>query len=238
MTRLLIVRHAESAFNDQNRIQGHKDSGLTFRGLYQSQRLAKKIKKIKIDKIYSSDLGRAYSTTLKITRHANLPIVRDPLLREIHLGDWEGMTPEEVDTLYDKGYQKWLRKPSSIKIPKGEGIVHFRKRVTRRVKAIARANRGKTVLVVTHGGVITALLADWLKADFDHLLLNLQIDNTSITMVDETDKKVRLRFINDTSHLSENSKNDTTIFSKVSSSPPVRSSPRRRGSTGDKLRRG
>ena len=216
MTRLLIVRHAESAFNDQNRIQGHQDSRLTFKGLYQAQHLARKIKKIKIDKIYSSDLGRAYATTLEITRHTRLRIVRDPLLREIHLGDWEGMTPEEVDELYDRGYQKWLKSPSSIKIPRGEGIQHFKKRVVGRVRAIARSNRGKTVLVVTHGGAITALLADWLRADFDHLLLNLQIDNTSITTVDETEKKVRLHCINDTSHLSRNSKNGSTIFSKRS----------------------
>ncbi len=216
MTHLLIVRHAESAFNDQNRIQGHQDSRLTFKGLYQAQRLARKIKKIKIDKIYSSDLGRAYATTLEITRQTRLPIVRDPLLREIHLGDWEGMTPEEVDELYDKGYQKWLKSPSSIKIPRGEGINRFKKRVVGRVRAIARSNRGKTVVIVTHGGVITALLADWLKADFDHLLLNLQIDNTSITTVDETNKKVRLHCINDTSHLSRNSKNGATIFSKRS----------------------
>lgn len=214
MTRLIIIRHAESALNDQNRIQGHKDSALTFKGQRQAQLLAKRLRSFKIDKVYSSDLGRAYSTTIAILRHQKLPIQRDPLLREIHLGDWEGMTPEEVDKLYDKGYQKWLKKPSSVKIPKSESLVHFQKRVTRRMKQIARANRGKNILVVTHGGVITALLADWLKADFDHLLINLQIDNTSITLVDETDKKVRLKFINDASHLDQYSKNDTSIFNK------------------------
>lgn len=214
MTRLIIVRHAESALNEQNRIQGHKDSGLTFKGLYQAERLARKIKKIKIDKIYSSDLGRAYSTTLKIVRFTKLPVTRDPLLREIHLGDWEGMTPEEVDKLYDKGYQKWLKKPSGVKIPKSEPLAHFKKRLTVRVRAIARANRGKTVLIVTHGGAITALLSDWLKADFDHLLLNLQIDNTSLTIVDETEKHVRIRTINDTSHLTEKDKNEHTVFNK------------------------
>ncbi len=206
MTHLLIIRHAESALNEQNRIQGHRDSGLTFKGLYQAQRLAMKIRKMKIDKIYSSDLGRAYATTLEIVRHTKLPIVRDPLLREIHLGDWEGMTPEEVDKLYDKGYQKWLKKPSATKIPNSEGLGRFRKRVTSRVKTIVHANRGKTVLIVTHGGVITALLSDWLKADFDHLLLNLQIDNTSITIVDETDKRVRLKTINNTSHIPDKKK--------------------------------
>lgn len=201
MTRLIIIRHAESALNGQNRIQGHRDSALTSKGLTQARRLARRLERFKIDKIYSSDLGRAYSTTLEIARHQKLPIVRDPRLREIHLGDWEGMTPEEVDRLYDKGYQKWLKKPSSVRIPKSEGLSHFRERVTERVRQIAKANRGKSVLLVTHGGVITALLADWLKADFDHLLINLQIDNTSITMVDETDKKTRLKFINDASHL-------------------------------------
>ncbi len=203
MTRFLIVRHAESALNKQNRIQGHKDSGLTFKGLYQARRLAQKLKKIRVDKIYSSDLGRAYATTLEVLRYTKLPVIRDPLLREIHLGDWEGMTPEEVDKLYDSGYQKWLKKPSGIKIPKGEPLARFKKRVTGRVRAIARANRGKTILVVTHGGVITALLSDWLKADLDNLLLNLQINNTSVTVVDETEKRVRLRTINDTSHLTE-----------------------------------
>ena len=216
MTRLLIVRHAESALNKQNRIQGHKDSGLTFKGLYQSRRLALKIKKIQIDKIYTSDLGRAYSTTLEIVRYTKLPVIQDSLLREIHLGAWEGMTPEEVDRLYDKGYQKWLKKPSGIKIPKGERLARFKKRVTERVQAIAKANRGKTVLIVTHGGVITALLSNWLKADFDNLLLNLQIDNTSLTVVDETEKRVRLKTINDTSHLTEKQKNELHGFSQRS----------------------
>ena len=216
MTRFLIVRHAESALNVQHRIQGHKDSGLTSKGFRQAERLAHKIKKIRIDKIYSSDLGRAYSTTLEIARHTKLPIVQDPLLREIHLGEWEGKTPEEVNELYDQGYQKWLKKPSGIKIPKGEPLKQFKKRVTGRLRAIARSNRGKTVLVVTHGGVITALLSEWLKADFDNLLLHLQIDNTSLTVADETEKLVRLKIINDTSHLNETQKYELHGFSKRS----------------------
>lgn len=214
MTRLLIVRHAESAYNDQNRIQGHHDSGLTFRGQSQAQALGKRLKSFKIDMIYSSDLGRAYATTQAITKHTKLPIRRDPMLREIHLGDWEGMTPEEVDRLYDKGYQKWLKKPTSVRIPKSESIPHFRKRVTGRVKQIARSNRGKNILIVTHGGVITALLSEWLKADFNKVLISLQIDNTSLTLVDETDTRVRLKFINSTSHLPKNGINELTIFNK------------------------
>lgn len=202
MTRLIIIRHAESAYNVQGRIQGHHDSELTPKGRRQAASLARRVfRKFKVDKIYSSDLGRAYSTTLAIARHTRLPIRRDPLLREIHLGDWEGMTPEEVDRLYDKGYQRWLKKPTACPIPGCEGIAHFRRRIARRMEAIARSNRGKTVLVVTHGGAITALLAAWLQADFDTLLLNLQIDNTSITIAEATERRVRLLTVNDATHL-------------------------------------
>lgn len=213
MTRLIIVRHAESAFNFQNRIQGHKDSQLTPKGLQQARRLAKRIRHFKIDKVYSSDLGRAYSTTRVITRY--LPksaIVRDPKLREILLGDWEGMTAEEVDKLYDRGFEKWLKKPSACVIPNAEKINHFRKRVTERVRQIARQNRGKTVLLVTHGGVITSLLADWLKADFDRVLQGLHIENTSLTFVEFRGERNQpfpmLWVVNDTDHLAKKEKND------------------------------
>ena len=158
MARLIIVRHAESAFNLQNRIQGHMDSSLTKKGMDQARRLAARIRHFHIDKIYSSDLGRAYSTTREITRFLKrVKIIRDPRLREILLGDWEGMTPEDVDRLYEKGFQKWLRAPSAALIPNAEPVARFRRRVTRRIEEIARHNRGKTVLVVTHGGVLDML---------------------------------------------------------------------------------
>ena len=217
VTRLIIVRHAESAYNIQNRIQGHQDSHLTRKGLEQARRLAKRIRHFKIDKVYSSDLGRAYSTTVEITRYLpKVKIIRDPKLREILLGDWEGMTPEEVDKLYDRGYQKWHRKPSAMVIPNAERIGRFRKRVTARLRQIARQDRGKTVLVVTHGGVITAILADWLKADFDQVLKGLQIDNTSLTFAAVTKKLARLWVINDTDHLAKKEKNDQRFIHKHS----------------------
>ena len=213
MSRLIVVRHAESHLNFQNRIQGHKDSELTKKGLRQARSLARRLKNFHIDKIYTSDLGRAYTTTVEITRHLKKPIVRDPRLREIHLGDWEGMTPEEVDKLYDEGYKKWLKKPSGCFIPNSEKISHFRKRITSRVREIAQQNEGKTVLIVTHGGAITALLADWLKADFDTLILHLQLDNTSLTIAHETEKHLRLMAINDTAHLTAKDRLEHTVFS-------------------------
>jgi phosphoserine phosphatase len=215
MARLIIVRHAESAHNLANRIQGHHDSLLTKKGVSQARRLARRIRRFKIDKIYSSDLGRAYSTTLEITKYLKrVKIKRDPKLREILLGDWEGRTPEEVDELYQRGFQKWLKKPSAMRIPNAERVGAFRRRVVSRVAAIAKADRGKTVLIVTHGGVITALLADWLRADFDRVLRGLSIENTSLTFVDVTEKLVKLWVINDTDHLAKKDKNDERFINR------------------------
>jgi broad specificity phosphatase PhoE len=208
VARLIIVRHAESALNLQNRIQGHLDSSLTKKGLRQARRLAARLKHFHIDKIYSSDLGRAYSTTVEITKHIRKPIVKDQLLREINLGCWEGMTPVEVDEKFDGGYQRWLKKPSSCRIPEGEQIEKFRRRITGRIREIAVENKGKDVLIVTHGGAITALLADWLGADFDKILLHLQIDNTSLTIVDHTKERYIIRAINDTAHLTSKDRLD------------------------------
>lgn len=217
MTRLIIVRHAESAYNLQNRIQGHHDSGLTKKGLSQARRLAGRIRHFRIDRIYSSDLGRAYSTTVEITRHLKrVKIVRDPRLREILLGDWEGMTPEDVDRLYEKGYQRWQKKPSAMVIPNAEKVDRFRRRVTERVRQIAAQNRGKTVLLVTHGGVITALLSDWLRADFDRVLKGIQIDNTSLTFVEIASSNVKLWVVNDTDHLAKKDKNDERFIHRRS----------------------
>ena len=217
MTRLIIVRHAESAYNIQNRIQGHLDSNLTKKGLSQARNLARRIRHFHIDAVYSSDLGRAYSTTVEITKHLDrVKIIRDPKLREILLGDWEGMTPEEVDKLYNKGFQQWQRKPSAMVIPRAEKIGHFRKRVTQRVRQISARNPGKTVLIVTHGGVITALLSDWLKADFDCVLKGFQIDNTSLTFVDVTKNNFKLWVINDTDHLAKKDKNDERFIRRRS----------------------
>lgn len=212
MTRIILVRHAESDYNLQNRIQGHHDSGLTKRGLAQSRAVARRLSEYKIARVYSSDLGRATSTTAEILKHLKAPLTLDPMLREIHLGAWEGMTPDEVDNLYDKGYQKWLLKPSAAKIPKSEPIAHFRRRVTKRLAQIARKHDGKTVLVVTHGGAITALLADWLSSDFDCVLLRLRIDNTSLTFVDFKNGRPRLHAINDTRHLKEKDLHGGSVF--------------------------
>jgi len=181
---LYIIRHGESTWNSQNKIQGHSDPELSKLGLRQARLLAKRLKRTKIDKIYSSPLLRSLQTAQIIARVLKLKVIKMGQLREVGLGAWEGRTTDEIDNVYNNKYQKWLKiGPTKIKIPDAESIGSFRKRVKKVFYKIIKGNKNKDILIVTHGGVIAAFLAHLLKADFDRLILGLHLPNTCVTLV-------------------------------------------------------
>jgi len=214
---LLVARHAESCHNLAQRIQGHCDSDLTPKGTKQAERLARRLARLEITRIYSSDLGRTMATTRFLSERIEEPIFADKGLREIRLGRWEGLTAKEVNARYKNGYNTWRKAPSKMKIPGAESMRVFRLRVRGAFDRIIRKEKSGIVLVMTHGGVIAALLAQWMDADFDKVLLNLKIDNTGVTVV-EFSKAFHptIHAINDISHLKEDKKNEIQIFAERS----------------------
>jgi probable phosphoglycerate mutase len=213
---LLVARHAESRHNTVNRIQGHCDSDLTPRGRRQADLLAKRLAKYDVTRIYSSDLGRTMATTRFISERIEEPIMARPGLREIRLGRWEGLTPEEVNSRFKNGYNIWRKAPSRMKIPGAESIRRFSARVRGAIDGIVRKEKSGIVLVMTHGGVIASLLADWMKGDFDTILLNLKIDNTGVTVVEFKSGRLTIHAINDISHLKVEKANELEIFAQRS----------------------
>lgn len=214
-TILYFVRHGESDSNTENRIQGHTDSGLSVRGLRQAQKLAKRLSKVGIKKIISSDLGRAKTTAQVIATEMRKKISINPELREICLGVWEGLTTDQVDHQYNNGYQRWLQSPSKMKIPGAESMGGFHHRVRSVVDTLFHSHLGEgPILVVTHGGVIASLLAHWLRADFDHVLLNLRVDNTSVTVVEKNAYRHKIHCLNDISHLRASDLGRKNIFTE------------------------
>ncbi len=209
---IYLVRHGESKSNDTNRIQGHSDSGLTPRGLRQADKLARHLQNIPFSKLYCSDLGRANKTALTIAKLIKKRLVKHIGLREIMLGEWEGLSTQEVDERYDQGYQQWIKSPSRMLIPKAEKVSNFHKRVRACLKEIMQNTSTGPILVVTHGGVIASLLAEWLKADFDTVLLNLRVDNTSVTIVEKNSSRVKIHTLNDVRHLDASDMNHKNIF--------------------------
>ena len=203
MKRCYLVRHAQTAWNWENRLQGHSDLPLDVRGQEQARRVGAYFASRHVRAIFTSHLQRSQQTAAAIVAgngHAAAPRV-EPGLAEMHLGAWEGLTADEIDARFDNAYQQWKRRPSMVVIPQAEQVPAFRERSRRAwEQVVGRVPEGEFV-VVTHGGVIASLLADLLDADYDAMLRRLRLDNGGITAVECGAGPPHVCWINAVGHL-------------------------------------
>ncbi len=200
--RIYLVRHGESTWNGQQRIQGRSNPSLSARGLQQSAAVARRLRRLPVDRLVTSPLRRARQTAEAVGRSVGKRIEIAPELAEIALGEWEGLTSQMVDRRYNGRYQRWLAAPSATRVPGAETIAAFRRRVARAFqRLIVDADGAKQLCLVTHGGVITAILSEIWQADFDRLLIQLRLDNTGVTLIEAEGQRQYVMYVNDTSHL-------------------------------------
>jgi probable phosphoglycerate mutase len=143
---LILARHGETDWNRDGIWQGHGDPPLNDVGRRQAADLARRLEDVELDALYSSDLRRAYETAEIIGRAKGVEITADPDLREMDVGSWSGLTPEEIATRFP-----------DMASHDGEPRNAFDTRAVGALTRIAGAHRGGQVLVVTHGGVVRAL---------------------------------------------------------------------------------
>ncbi|MBQ9482143.1 MAG: histidine phosphatase family protein [Clostridia bacterium] len=156
--KLIFLRHGESEANGKKFFAGHTDVGLSPRGKKQAELAAKYIKEnFDVDKIYSSDLSRAYETALPLALSLGLEICKDARLREIYGGKWEGKTFDELEKLYPETYRIWLDDIGHARPDGGESAGELSERIYSAVKDIAEKNEGKTVVIATHATPIRAV---------------------------------------------------------------------------------
>ena len=198
------MRHGESLWNREMRIQGQTESDLSPEGYKQAEQLAERLKDVQFDAIYSSDLMRAYLTAEIINRNHNLKINKHTGLREANFGDWEGILVSEAKLWYPQSYEDWYRDPVGRRPPNGEGIDSVVRRVRGVVDELANVHKNQTVLVVAHGGPIRAMVCSILNLDITAWRKS-RIDNASITIFEFTDSRPFLALLNDTCHLSRSS---------------------------------
>jgi len=202
--RCYLVRHAQTTWNHENRIQGRSDLPLSPLGLQQAHCLRTFFATRPVAGIFTSGLQRSRQTAQTIAEgngHGLIPIVEQDLA-EMHLGAWEGLTPDEVDARFDGAYQQWRVRPSSVIIPEAEVLEVFRMRVRGAMEQIvARLGEEGEYVIVSHGGVIAAWLADVLGADYDTLLRRLRLDNAGVTALEVWMQRSYVLWINATTHL-------------------------------------
>jgi 2,3-bisphosphoglycerate-dependent phosphoglycerate mutase len=163
-TRVLAIRHGETAWNVDTRIQGKLDIGLNDNGRKQAERLGAALAKSQaqeplnvISAIYSSDLWRAYDTALSISKATGVPVVADEGLRERGFGVFEGKTFDEIAQLWPDQSLRWRQRDPHFCPEGGESLTQFTERILKASEALAAAHPGQQIALVAHGGVMDVL---------------------------------------------------------------------------------
>ena len=158
--RLVLLRHGEPSKEVHGRCYGTTDAGLSDIGREQIRNKLDLLQCLKVNALYTSPCKRAVESALIADSILGLSPQTVPELSEINFGAFEGLTYEEIERLYPEPYRLWMERPTEITFPDGESFAVMKQRVLGFVRGLSPAHPGHTVLIVAHGGVNRAILAD------------------------------------------------------------------------------
>jgi probable phosphoglycerate mutase len=156
-TRLIAVRHGETAWTVDTRIQGQLDIGLNETGLWQARRAGGALADEPIGVVYASDLSRAWQTAEEIAKPHGLAVQSEPRLRERAFGHFEGLSFAEIEATLPVQAKLWRERDPEFEPDGGESLLVFRDRVTGVASELAARHPGELVVLVAHGGVMDVL---------------------------------------------------------------------------------
>ena len=201
-TRFCLVRHGETDWNAERRLQGHTDIDLNPRGIAQAAQMAKAIKAIDLqfDVLYTSDLQRAAKTANAIETLFNTKAIVDRDLRERHLGVLQGVSTAEAPQFDAELWKSHLRRDINEELRGGESIAKFAQRIHQALEKIRQQHLGKTVLLVSHGGALDMMyrLASKQALDAEKAV---SVPNASLNWISHDGQSWRVDRWADTSHL-------------------------------------
>ena len=199
-TILVLVRHGETSWNVEGRIQGHTDIALNGLGIAQAEALGKRLARERFDAVYSSDLIRALHTARPAVPDPDRTIIKDRRLRERHLGVLQGLTGEEATAAQPAAWKAFKSRDTDLDLAGGETLGEFSRRVVGFVEAVLEAHAGERVLVVTHGGVLDAAYRHAVGMPLS-ASRNFPIYNASVNMISHHGGRWEIGAWGDVSHL-------------------------------------
>lgn len=201
MTRIMLVRHGVTEWNNKGRIQGQSDTNLAPDGVHQSRLLTAHFPFDIVDAIYSSDLHRAFTTAEVIASRFNLDIIPVKEFREINFGEWEGKTFEEVAKEDPVEFKKFFLQPDMLLIKGGETFAEVQNRAITMLKRIVHdIGDKKHIVIVSHGAVIRTIIAYILEMPL-RKLWTLKQHNTAVNILRVDDGAYSLELLNGIYHL-------------------------------------
>ncbi len=199
-TEIYLIRHGQVDF-PQGVFYGQLDIPLSDIGKRQSLLCAKRFTDIRIDAVISSDLSRCLYLSNKIAEVHNIDLFSDKRLREINFGKWQGLSWDEIESLYPGQMEKRMKNLASFRPPLGESLTDLLNRAFPVLEDCLNGKFGERIVIVAHGGVNRALICKLLGMDLQNLFC-LQQDYTCINLIDSyLDGQRVLRYINCTCHL-------------------------------------
>ncbi len=202
MTTLILVRHGESEANKVKVFAGNYDIPLSQHGHKQAQTTAKYLKEnYKIDKVYASDLQRAYATGKYISEIFDIPIVKEKKLREISAGEWEGKSFTHLEETYKEDYKEWRNDTGNARPTGGESVKELSERINSVLLKIAEENENKTVAIATHATPIRAMQSLVEFQGLDEMKNIRWVTNASVSVLEYENGKWKFKEICQDTHL-------------------------------------
>jgi broad specificity phosphatase PhoE len=201
--RIILVRHGETPWNVTLQYQGQANVPLNERGLEQARRAAQRLAPYGATGLYSSDITRAWQTAEVIGAALGLRPTAVPELREIDVGQWEGLTPEELYRRFPDHMAEYRRDPARTVRLGGESYAQLQARALVALTRIQEAQQqGDVVVAVSHGGTIRALLCHVIGLDLGNFG-RMWLDNGSLTELRLGRNGWRLMRLNDNAHVED-----------------------------------
>jgi alpha-ribazole phosphatase len=205
MPKFYLIRHGETDWNNKKILMGQSDIPLNSLGLQQAEGLAEYFKNIKVDYIYSSDLSRALKTAETIAAKSGLPVIKDKMLRECSAGNLEGLSYTDMIERFPEELNLYKNDVMGYTPPGGESHSDFIARVATYFKELIARHQGQSLAIVTHGGVVRALLGYILSIDFKmaspHFSHSFRVDNCSVSLF-KYGENWEITYLNDIHYLS------------------------------------
>ena len=199
-TQVIIVRHGETEWNIRGIRQGHLDSRLTTKGMAQAKALGTRLGREKFTALYSSDLGRAVESAQAIANVTGHAILTDERLRERHLGIFQGLNAEEINSKYPEERRLLRTEGPGYVIPGGESMVQQVARNIDCLNDLAAKHQGEQIVVVTHGGVVSGFFRHTLEISLE-ARRRFEFVNAGINVFAHEDGNWMLLTWGDVSHL-------------------------------------
>ncbi len=202
ITRITAIRHGETAWNVDTRIQGQLDVSLNEKGYWQAEQAGAALASDSVDAIVSSDLARAYETALAVAKHHGLDVQVDRGLREREFGSFQGKTFAEIEAQMPQEALLWRKRVPDFSPGGGETLLQFRERVSQCLYRLAAQFHGKHLVIVSHGGVMDIIYRQATGLELQ-APRTWQLGNASINRVLWNGEHLSLVGWSDTSHLTQ-----------------------------------